>query len=106
MCDEFKTVKFENKICDDCSATRRKVRNIAPGKLLKLSDHNKILKNSEKKYQKLIMKSDEIVKDDRVKKALSNRTINKLFKKVSYWRQKCKTLQEAVEEWRKVEATR
>lgn len=42
------TVKFENKINDDCSATWRKVRNIAPGKLLKLSGHNKILKNSEK----------------------------------------------------------
>lgn len=100
------TVKFEDKICDDCNATWRKVRNIAPGKLLKLSDHNRILKNSEKKYQKLMIKSDEIVKDDSVKKALYNRTINKLLKKVSYWRQKCKTLQEAVEEWRKVEATR
>lgn len=34
------------------------------------------------------MKSDEIVKDDRVKSALYNRTINKLFEKKSHIRDK------------------
>ena len=43
------------------------------------------------------------MKQDRIKLGEQNKKINKLLKKISYWKIKFKTLNEAVTEWRKVE---
>ena len=51
-------------------------------------------------------KYDELIEGEKMRTIAHNKSINKLVKKVSYWRNKCKTLEEAVAEWRKKEASR
>lgn len=61
------------------------------------------MRSNEKEHSIIIEKKDEMIKQDKIKLDEHKWTINKLLKKISYWKVKCKTLKEAVTEWRKVE---
>ena len=103
---KFNEVNDKNEFCNDCKIVWRKVRNISPGKVIKMVDHRKIMKCTENSNIKKSKKYDELIEGDKTRKIAHNKSMNKLIKKVSYWRNKCKFLEESVAEWRKKEASR
>ena len=90
-------------ICNECATFWRSFRGNSPSDTITIKEHKRILKYNEKK-QKI---NDEEKKDLEVKikiqKLESNKIINRLIKKSSYWRLKCRNIQKSVEEWRKNE---
>ena len=109
LVQSYKCAKKNNKVvykddtCGDCKSLWRSIRNNSNGKTITIIDHNKRMKSNEKEHAVIIEKKDEIIKQDKIKLGEHNKTINKLLKKISYWKVKFQTLDEAVNEWRKVE---
>ena len=92
--------------CSECKINWRTFRNKTAIKYLKESSHKKILKLEEKKYLTLNEEFQEHVKNSKLKWNLIHKKMNKLFKRISYWKKKFKTLEAAVLQWRKVEEDR
>jgi hypothetical protein len=93
--------------CADCTNFwRNKFRNKAPGQTMPIREHNLLMKRKNTE----ITESKELVIT--AKKRLVYQTleyknaINKLRKKVSYWKGLCKNLRAAVKKWREVECKR
>ena len=96
----------EHLPCIECKKNWRTFRNKTAVKYLKESSHKKILKCEEKRYASLNEEFQEHVKNNKLKWISINKKMNKLFKRVCYWKKKFKTLQAAVFQWRKVEENR
>lgn len=106
-CVKNKNIQLQyNKSCSDCKINWRSFRNNTAIKYLRVTNHNKLIKCSEKKYDILsteFQKHKEIMK---IKWGAVDQKFNKLSKRVSYWKKKFKTLKEAVSQWRKIEEKR
>lgn len=74
----------ENAICADCKIMWRKIRNKTPSKVIKVTEHNKIIKSNNKKYETVQDKLNKILAKEKVESAEHNKTVNKLLKRVSY----------------------
>jgi hypothetical protein len=96
-------VKSLNDTCQDCKSMWKSIRNNSYGKTIPLTEFNKRIKNNNKEHAIIIEKKDEQLKQNKIKLVAHNETINKLLKRISYWKGKYKTLYEAVMEWRKQE---
>jgi hypothetical protein len=106
-CVDKKNALNKNKeICEDCNAFWRSFRNNNSIKHLKVIEHNRILKGKDKKYNEMEKSFTEYRNLDKIKWSQYNKKHNKLLKRVSYWKKKCKTLEEAVRLWREVELER
>jgi hypothetical protein len=106
-CVEKKNILDISKvICEDCSAFWRSFRNNNSIKHLKVIEHNRILRSKEKKYDAMQKEFTEYRNLDKIKWTTYNKKYNKLIKRASYWRKKCKTLEEAVRLWREIELDR
>lgn len=101
--NKMNKVMYEKDTCGDCKLMWRSIRNNSHGKTITLMDHNKRMKSNEKEHAVIIEKKNEIMKQDRIKLSEQNKKINRLLKRISYWKIKFKTLNEAVTEWRKIE---
>lgn len=95
-----------NESCSDCRNFWRSFRNNTADKYLEASSHNKIIREKDKKLKELRVEFEEHVKNKKTQWATINQKMNKLLKRVSYWKKKYKTLQSAVVRWRKVEDDR
>lgn len=92
--------------CSDCNTLNRTFRNKSPEEVISMSAHNKVIKNYE---NKLIKSSDEfsLLKEKMKTQTISyNHGLNKIRKKVAYWKGICKDLRSAVNHWRDVEKVR
>ena len=98
--------KDELSPCLECKKNWRSFRNKTAVKYVKESSHKKILECEKKKYLSLNEEFQEHVKNNKLKWLFINKKRNKLFKRVSYWKKKFKTLEAAVIQWRKVEKDR
>ena len=106
-CALKKNILTENESpCDDCKGNWRSFRNNTATKYLKTSDHKKIVRESEKKFKSLNEEFQMHITNTKIKWAVAHKKMNKLFKRVAYWRKKFITLQDAVIQWRKVEDER
>ena len=107
QCVEKKNkIKTNNNMCRDCKTFWRSYRNYTSIQHIKIRDHKRILKTIEKKFLFVDteLKSHKNVADEKI--IHLNKEKNKLYKKASYWRTKCKSLEEAVQHWLKVELVR
>lgn len=96
-CVETKNIlDISKEICDDCKSFWRSFRNNNSIKHLKVIEHNRILKEKEKSYNEMKKAFKEYRNLEKIRWTKYNKTHNKLIKRVSYWRKKCKTLEEAV----------
>ena len=106
-CALNKNIMTENgSPCNNCKGNWRSFRNNTATKYLKTSDHRKIVRESEKKIKSLNEEFQTHITNTKIKWAVAKKKMNKLFKRVSYWKKKYKTLQAAVIQWRKVEEER
>ena len=92
--------------CNDCKINWRSFRNNTATKYLKTSDHEKIVRESQRKWDSLNEVFHMHITNTKFKWAVANKKMNKLLKRVSYWKKKFKTLQAAVTQWRKIEEER
>ena len=92
--------------CNDCKINWRSFRNNTATKYLTTSDHKKIVRESQRKWDSLNAEFQMHITNTKIKWAVANKKMNKLFKRVSYWKRKYRTLQAAVVQWRKVEEER
>ena len=101
-----KTFQLGEKCVDCTNLWRHKFRNKAPGQMIPIKEHNVIIKRKNNE----INESIELVVAIKRKLVYQTKeyktTINKLRKKVSYWKGICMDLRTAVQKWRKVESTR
>ena len=96
-------VQLLNDTCLDCKSMWSSIRNNSYGTTIPLVELNKRIRSNDKEHAIIIEKKDEELKRNKIKLGAHNELINKLLKRISYWKGKYKTLYEAVMEWRKQE---
>ena len=96
----------EKDCCKDCKLYRRKSRGFHPCDTVLMSVHKRILKKKDNTINDLKRKSDLQVEENKVVIAEKNRTINRLRKKICYWKLICKDIRSAVEKLRNIEHER
>ena len=90
-------------ICNNCATFWRSFRGKSPSDTITIKEHKKILKFNEKKEKINNEEKNDLKVEIKKQKLESNKIINRLIKKSSYWRLKCKNIGKSVEEWRKKE---
>ena len=100
------TVSTTEEICKDCKTLWRSFRNNTSVNHLKIVEHTRLLKIEKNKYLVLDNAFTEHKDIDQKKWSLFQKHQNKLIKKISYWKKKCKSIEEAVDHWRKIELGR
>ena len=93
-------------VCVLCRTFWRNFRGLMPNKIVLLSEHNKSLKKGAKCVEELEKKNQELALQNGKNLIEKNKIMNKLRKKVSYWKSRCKDLKSVVAQWRKVEHER
>ena len=92
--------------CKDCYNHKRNTRGNRPGETIPMSVHKKILKKNDIDAIEIDKKNKRILEKNKVILAEKNKTINRLRKKICYWRLICIDLRSAVAKWREVEHER
>ena len=90
-------------VCNKCALFWRSYRGLSPSSSIPKKEHNRILKKNEIRKKKNEEEKKNLLLVIRKQKEDSNKTINRLIKKCSYWKLKCKNIEASVEEWRKKE---
>ena len=92
--------------CKICKLFWRNFRGLSPGPTISLKEHKKIVNRelnditiSNTLNKKKIENKDEMIKE-------KNKMLNRLRKKISYWRNRFKDVKSAVSQWREVEFRR
>ena len=93
-------------VCKTCKAFWRSFRGLAPKETILMSDHNKTIKKNVKNVEELQRKNASLLIDNAEYQNENKQTMNKLRKRISYWKVRCKDLKSAVAQWRKVERER
>ena len=90
-------------VCNKCALFWRKFRGKSPCDTISIKEHKKIIKCSEKKQKKNTEEKNNLILEIKQQKLDYNKKINKLVKKSSYWKLKCRNIEKSVDDWRKKE---
>ena len=90
-------------VCSKCAFFWRSFRGKSPCDTITIKEHKKIMKCSEKKQKIDNEEKRVLIQEIKQQKVDSNKKINSLVKKSSYWKLKCKNIETSVEDWRKKE---
>ena len=99
-------VSLNEETCQECKTLWRSFRNNTSVNYVKTIEHTRILKKETKKFLVLDSAFTEHKNVEKKKWSLIHKQQNKLIKKASYWKNKCRSIEEAVDHWRNVESER
>lgn len=92
--------------CKCCKSFSRSFRGWIPKQTVLMSDYNKVIKKNIRNVEELQQKNANLLIENAKYLNEKNQTMNRLRKRVSYWRFRCKDLKSAVAQWRKIEHER
>ena len=92
MVQSYSCVKNKNNLlelnssCLDCKMNWRTFRNNTAIRYLRMTNHNKIIKSGEKKYNLLSAEFQKHKEKTKIKWGALDQKLNRLSKRVSYWK--------------------